>query len=37
MTQIDPHRPTPEFRAALKRELLRAYRAEQQFGPPAAV
>jgi hypothetical protein len=29
----DPHTPTPEFRASLKRELKRAYRAEQQFGP----
>jgi hypothetical protein len=30
----DPHLPTPEFRAALKRELRRAYRAENQFEPP---
>jgi hypothetical protein len=29
----DLHRPTPEFRNSLKRELRRAYRAEQQFGP----
>ena len=28
------HVPTPEFRASLKRELGRAYRAEQQFGVP---
>jgi len=26
------HTPTPEFRASLKRELLRSYRAEVQFG-----
>lgn len=30
----DPHLPTPEFRAALKRELRRAYRSEQQFEQP---
>ena len=29
----DIHEPTPEFRDSLKRELRRAYRAEQQFGP----
>jgi hypothetical protein len=37
MTEFDDtpqHVPTPEFRAALKRELGRAYRAEQQFGVP---
>jgi hypothetical protein len=28
------HTPTPEFRASLKRELHRAYRAEQQFDVP---
>ena len=28
----DPHTPTDEFRASLKRELARAYRAEVQFG-----
>jgi hypothetical protein len=28
------HTPTPEFRASLKRELRRAYRAEQQFDVP---
>lgn len=28
------HTPTPEFRASLKRELRRAYRAEQQFDMP---
>jgi hypothetical protein len=27
----DPHAPTPEFRASLKRELRRVYRAEEQF------
>jgi hypothetical protein len=27
----DPHAPTPEFRAALKRELQRSYRVERQF------
>ncbi len=27
----DPHSPTPEFRAALKRELRRSYRADLQF------
>ena len=38
MTEFhDPHRPTPEFRAALKRELLRAHRAERQFGASRAV
>jgi hypothetical protein len=30
----DPHIPSPEFRASLKRELRRAYRAEHQFEPP---
>src|SRR4051812_45704040 len=30
----DPHLPTPEFRASLKRELQRAYRAELQFDAP---
>jgi hypothetical protein len=29
-----PHEPSAEFRAALKAELKRAYRAEQQFGAP---
>lgn len=29
-----PHEPSAEFRAALKAELKRAYRAEQQFGVP---
>jgi hypothetical protein len=28
------HAPTPEFRTSLKRELRRAYRAEQQFDVP---
>ena len=28
------HLPSPEFRASLKRELRRAYRAERQFEPP---
>jgi len=31
----DIHKPTPEFRDSLKRELRRAYRAERQFGPPS--
>ena len=31
--QNDMHRPSPEFRDSLKRELRRAYRAERQFGP----
>ncbi len=31
--QNDMHEPTPEFRDSLKRELRRAYRVEQQFGP----
>lgn len=30
----DPHSPTPEFRAALKRELRRSFRADLQFGVP---
>jgi hypothetical protein len=30
----DTHAPTPEFRASLKRELERVYRAESQFGAP---
>src|SRR6185369_5885028 len=30
----DQHVPTPEFRASLKRELQRAYRAETQFDAP---
>jgi hypothetical protein len=30
----DPHTPSPEFRASLKRELRRAYRAEMQFDTP---
>jgi len=30
----DPHSPTPEFRAALKRELRRSYRADLQFDAP---
>jgi hypothetical protein len=33
----DLHRPTPEFRTSLKRELRRALRAERQFGAPPAV
>ena len=32
----DQHAPTPEFRASLKRELLRTHRADRQFGPPPA-
>lgn len=28
----DPHEPSPQFRAALKHELRRQYRAERQFG-----
>ena len=32
---INAHEPTPEFRAALKRELQRAYRAEAQFDLPS--
>src|ERR1043165_8226433 len=31
-----PHEPSAEFRAALKAELKRAYRAEQQFGVPTS-
>jgi hypothetical protein len=30
----DPHEPSPEFRAALKREVRRVYRAEIQFDEP---
>ena len=33
----DPHTPSPEFRAALKQELRRAYRAERQFGVPPSM
>jgi hypothetical protein len=33
----DPHTPSPEFRASLKRELRRAYRAEMQFDAPRNV
>jgi hypothetical protein len=33
MNEPKDHRPTPEFRDSLKRELRRAYRAERQFGP----
>jgi len=33
----DPHAPTPEFRASLKRQLQRSYRAEQQFAPARVV
>jgi hypothetical protein len=38
MTEFnDPHTPSPEFRAALKQELRRAYRAERQFGVPPSM
>src|SRR5205085_2624681 len=30
---MDPHAPTPEFRSSLKRDLLRASRADRHFGP----
>src|SRR4051812_41338641 len=34
MTEFnDPHAPSPEFQASLKRELLRANRAEVHFAP----
>jgi hypothetical protein len=30
----DPHEPTPEFRASLEREIMRAHRSEAAFGEP---
>jgi hypothetical protein len=31
MSDMNPHQPTPEFRAALEREIARAFRSETQF------